>query len=1080
MKQNITIFVSEAGTPSARTLAYRISVEEAVVFERILSPIESQEVQEMAGQFMSLFQKSCQANAQEYFPILGKGLFHIFLERGWQEFGSKFLSGATLVISSPIPEVLQLPWELLCLPDEIVLGLDERFCIFRQPQAAERHPTAVEEIKPGPMRVLFVACDPSNYEQEERWMLQATEGLDMVLEISDTGTWEELKSLAMTFRPHLVHLVGQGRMNGGSARFAMAGEGSRPDPRTGEELALALAGSGVQCIILSGCQSEASASLDLLCQKLVEFLPLAIGWNAPTDSYRLFYSTLIQGKSLNETLSLVRLKTQRSCQEQGVICALPVLYASVDQPEIFDPQGREKVTAAIDRELQPLPGLTDGYAKRFVDRRMDLQHLGSALREGTTRTLIITGPDGTGKSALGTKLANKLASFGYSILPIYSSPRNPITAVRLMEAAISFLAKTGQSEAAQRLRDPALPLARRQKIMLEALNQRQTLLFLDGLELDAKTGKIKDSELAEVYLQMLQGAESSRAIITSRALPADAASLPARAREWHLSGLSEASVIKFLLEDEAIAGRYRKGEIPYWKLQEFHSSVAGNPACLVESAQILGRDGIVSTCEVALTKLLASLNPQSLLALGRAAVFGLAISPSGLAAVTGLPENVAVAYAKDWQLASLAYQVRSHWGVPSSIRVRLPATLSQEQRFMAQKAAADFLKDMAESGHSADLGLSRLDCLLEARGHYLAAEDLENARIVTGRISGFLERRGYYSELIRQNQELLGQEKHAEPMNWIGRAYLDQGDFKKAEDWFGRAAAIVPNAAAFYGLGISYSRLGKSDLARDSFRKAVEICRAEGDLAGEALALHGLASIDMERKDDEAAFEKLQSVVAIQEQLGDLTGEAAALQELAVLDLRRKDYEKARPRMVKSLEMLQRAGDRTGEAKALYHLATLDLEKGEFDRAREEFHNALVLKQDLGDLRGEASVLHSLGLIEAHSGNREKARERFQDALKICQQLGDRSEEAAAFFQLGALAVQKEKIQEGLRLMALSAVILRSIKSDEVRNVEPLVERLASQLHYNQTQFMAMVQEAFQSYRKDRGWGLVERAFTEK
>ena len=32
---------------------------------------------------------------------------------------------------------------------------------------------------------------------------------------------------------------------------------------------------------------------------------------------------------------------------------------------------------------------------------------------------------------------------------------------------------------------------------------------------------------------------------------------------------------------------------------------------------------------------------------------------------------------------------------------------------------------MAEAGHAAELGLSRLDCLLEARGQYLAAEDLE-------------------------------------------------------------------------------------------------------------------------------------------------------------------------------------------------------------------------------------------------------------------------------------------------------------------------------------------------------------------
>ena len=90
-----------------------------------------------------------------------------------------------------------------------------------------------------------------------------------------------------------------------------------------------------------------------------------------------------------------------------------------------------------------------------------------------------------------------------------------------------------------------------------------------------------------------------------------------------------------------------------------------------------------------------------------------------------------------------------------NLRASLLAALSSQEQRAAQKAAGDFLRDLAEAGRSAELGLSRLDVLLEARGHYLAAEDLNNAIAVTARISGYLQRRGYYSELIRLNQELL-------------------------------------------------------------------------------------------------------------------------------------------------------------------------------------------------------------------------------------------------------------------------------------------------------------------------------------
>jgi hypothetical protein len=145
MRHDITISVSETGTPAARTLAYRILVEGEAVSERTLTPVESQGVRDMARQYISLFQGSGRAKAQEYLPILGEGIFHIFLEKGWQEFGSKFSSGADLVVASSIPEVLQLPWEQLRLPNEVVLGFDERFCIIRHPQPADKPPAAGRE-----------------------------------------------------------------------------------------------------------------------------------------------------------------------------------------------------------------------------------------------------------------------------------------------------------------------------------------------------------------------------------------------------------------------------------------------------------------------------------------------------------------------------------------------------------------------------------------------------------------------------------------------------------------------------------------------------------------------------------------------------------------------------------------------------------------------------------------------------------------------------------------------------------------------------------------------------------------------
>jgi tetratricopeptide (TPR) repeat protein len=198
---------------------------------------------------------------------------------------------------------------------------------------------------------------------------------------------------------------------------------------------------------------------------------------------------------------------------------------------------------------------------------------------------------------------------------------------------------------------------------------------------------------------------------------------------------------------------------------------------------------------------------------------------------------------------------------------------------------------------------------------------------------------------------------------------------------------------------------------------------------------------------------------------------------MARLDMSRCDYYAARQGLMKSMELLKAAGDRKGAAFALFNLASLDLEKGDFLLAGAQFAEVLTLFQEMGDRAGEAAIRHSLGMIHSQAGEKEKAVESFQKALRINQELADRPAEAGAFFQLGALAVQQDRMQEGLRLMALAAIVLRSIKSDDVKNVEPLVESLAAQLSLTQEQFMVLVQEVLQGYAKDHGWGLVEKAW---
>ena len=1090
--QNITIAVSETGSAQTRTFEYKVTLDGEVVSEWKLSPVQTSQVREMAMQYLSLLQgggSNSSPGAKSYLPILGAGLFHLFLKFGWQEFASKIPAGEVgrLIINSSIPEVLQLPWELIQLPGwEDILGVSPNNSLIRHPGSSGSLSSFSLELSPGPLRVLFLAAE-RDFEREESEMLKVAEGLDILLEISDSGTLEELKSLAESFRPHIVHLAGQARMSGVQASFSMpgmdrAGTGGRSDLCSAEELADALKNSGAGCIILGGRQSEPSFAQGLLCQMLAEPVPLAVAWNGSTASASYFYRSLAKGEPLATVLKAAANETRKTGQEAGMIAAFPILYTTCDESRdqsrdwlrLFDPQRNESVAAIVCKEQSALPGMTEGYAECFVDRRRDLQRILTAMLDGGVHTLIITGPPGAGKSTLAVRLARSLARSGYSVLPIYASSNNPISSTRILEAVIRQIA-VGKGGDFMRLKDPGLSLKERLKISIDVLKANRILMLWDGLDLDSKTGKIMDPILADFYRLLLKGSGSACTIITCRSLPAEAQMLPAQSRELKITGLSETAFIRVLLRDELVANRYRKGELSYGYLQALHSSFLENPAQLFKMRRALRTE--LSPGDDARAMLCRTLGPESRQALSRAAVYEIAMSPAGFAAVAEVPVETALANLSLWQSLSLAYEAGNLWAVPSSHdRAAYPAAISTEERGIAQKLAGDFLRDQAESGRSEELSLSRLDCLLEARGHYLAAPDLEDARTITGRVSGYLEKRGYYSEIIRLNQELIDLQPDAESLGWIARVYADHGDYGRSQEWYERAIKIAPVASAYLGLGTAYLSLRKYGPAGVNLQKAVDIYVSEGDRAGVAAGLQGLAFIDMEKNENEAAHLKLQKVAEISESLGDLPSKARALQEMARLDMIRRDYETAQPKLLESLQLMQRLGDRTGEAVVLFNLASLFLEKGDFASADREFQKALMLAREIGDRISEATILHSLGLINSNAGDRELAWENFEAALRIFQEIADRSGEAGAFFQLGALAVQRDHIQEGLRLMALAAIILRSIKSDEVKNVEPLVERLASQLGITQEQFMTMVQEVLQSYVRDRGWGLVEKA----
>ena len=1143
-ERTITLSIREAGTPPERSFLFQVLVDdEAVATNQSLSPEQARAVREFSRQYNSLFEPPFKGQvAADNLQALGAQLFDVWLGHVWDKVAAKVPVGAQrmLVIASDVPDVLNLPWELLRPAGGDFIGFDPRFCVRRLPWPDRRLAPFDGELPPRPLRILFMACAPQDqppldYDREEEALFKAiaSAGPNVAVDVGDLGSFEELRQRINDFKPHVVHLTGHGIVKDGLGYFCFEDERGQTDLRSSQEIAEELlAGSGVQCAFISGCQTGKAppvAALGGICQGLVSYeVPLAVGWAASiadataTHLATVFYNTLASGQPVDRALTQARHAIRKACEEGGdPSWTLPVLYSATNQGAVFDadPSRPEVKPPRSTVVQQPLAGMTEGYAEHFVGRRREFQRLLPALRDGALQSVLITGLGGAGKSTLATRLARRLETDGFRPIPVPSSRDTPLSVAVLLEKCGDAFLGAGLKTEQATLNDANVPLEARLRHVVSVLDEKRFVLVLDNFEvtMDEATRRIIDSHLAGFYTHLLTNlAGGSRAIVTSRYRPADLDKLPGTAHEEPLGDFPEAAFLKFLLRDEHVERRYYAGELPPDLLSELHRLLGGTPRFLeqirsllrtVSAEELRGELGAVKLPEKAEASVLADardkycedivtarlygyLSPESRQGLSRAAVYNVAVNLEGLAAVTGEPVEKLQRFTRQWQDYALAYPERERapgelWTVYGLLRgwLLVPERLSPDDRPAAHGAAGDFLRDLEAQDREGELGLSWVPCLLEARAQYLAADRHDDALAVTDRICGLLVRRGLYEEVVRLNEELLKRREHPAPMSWIGRAYADRGDYHRAREWYQRclkaAGHAIPREASVAWQGLATVDIGQSDYgaARDKFQKALKIEQESGNRAGEAPIWHNLAMIDMHQGNYGAAREKLQKVLDVAQELADAASEAHAYDGLAVIDVRQRDYGSAREKFQRSLEIWQRFGDRISETSAWHNLAFIDSEQRDYGAARDKSERALQIEQEIGDRAGEAATWHNLGTIDLQEGHYEAAREKFDRSLKIKQQLGDRAGEAATWHQLGILAAKLGRGAEGARLVTLSFLIGRSIGHADAEKASRSLAVAAQELDYTAEQLQALLKEVAGSYKADRGQALLKAAF---
>jgi hypothetical protein len=166
-----------SGEASEKVFQFSVKVgEEELLHDHVLSRNDSRKVRELRWRYVDFFgwDRIEVTTLKEY----GKQLSSLWLGEVWPKIKLLPSKHKQILIASTVPDVLNLPWELVYPPGLFnYLGIHKDFDVRRLPWI-DPPVFSPLNLTPGPLRILFMACGPKNqtelaYEEEEYSVLKA-------------------------------------------------------------------------------------------------------------------------------------------------------------------------------------------------------------------------------------------------------------------------------------------------------------------------------------------------------------------------------------------------------------------------------------------------------------------------------------------------------------------------------------------------------------------------------------------------------------------------------------------------------------------------------------------------------------------------------------------------------------------------------------------------------------------------------------------------------------------------------------------------------------------------------------------
>lgn len=207
----------------------------------------------------------------------------------------------------------------------------------------------------------------------------------------------------------------------------------------------------------------------------------------------------------------------------------------------------------------------------------------------------------------------------------------------------------------------------------------------------------------------------------------------------------------------------------------------------------------------------------------------------------------------------------------------------------------------------------------------------------------------------------------------------------------------------FNYLGWAYYNIGEFKKASELVNRALVISEDIGSQPHIAYSLSSLGSIYWGQNNYEKALENFLSALKIQEKNNHLENIASIKNNIGLIFLSTKNNIRAIEYFSQALEIWEELGQKRAVAIANINISNCYANLGEYEKSIEYFLSSLKNSEEIGDERLSGMILTNIAISYYNSYNYEKAEEFFNKALTLTKKNDDKGNIIRAYIYLGSI-----------------------------------------------------------------------------